>query len=154
MKNSFRIFFLFVVLLIFFTWTTGVSFYIHECNSSHKKEIIVYPEILNKSASCCCVAGVGANIPTFEPFSSYNEPECCKNTHIYLKASFTGFPTFYQFSPEVLQKIVPSDFLSVRQNEKLNGVAFIASRVDHPPPRSGKILIHFIQQVKIPAPVS
>jgi hypothetical protein len=154
MKQAIRIFFLFTVLVIFITWTMGVSFYIHECNSSHKKEVIAFPEILNNTVSCCCSEEINGSIPADEPVLSFREQECCKNTYVYLKASFTGFPLFYQFNPEVLQKVVPPDLLSVQQDMKVEEVACFTPRVDHPPPRHGKILIHFIHQAKIPAPVS
>jgi hypothetical protein len=154
MKHAVRISFLFLVLVIFITWTTGVSFYIHECNSSHKKEVVAFPEIFNNNISCCCQDEIHGSITSYEPVSSFSEPECCRNTHVYLKASFTGFPMFYQFNPEVLQKVILLDFLSVQHNENVEEIAFFAPRVDHPPPRSGKILIHFLHQVKIPAPVS
>jgi hypothetical protein len=154
MKKLFRTVFLFLMLAVFIIGTTGISFYIHECSSSKNREIIAFPELLNKTVSCGCAGEVYRSVPSEEPVSSFSEPECCKNIHIYLKASFTGFPQFYHFNPELLQTVVPADLLSLQHNEKLAEISTFTPRVDHPPPRSGKILVHFLQQIKIPAPVS
>jgi hypothetical protein len=154
MKRVVRFSFLFFILAVFLAGTTGFSFYIHECSSSHEREVALFPELFNKTVSCCCAEEVHGSIPSDEPVSSFSEPECCKNIHVYLKAAFTGFPLFYQFNPQVLQTSIPPDFLSMQQNEKVTEIVSYIPRVDHPPPRSGRVLIHFIQQIKIPAPVS
>ena len=146
--------YVFLMLAVFLTGTTGVSFYVHECSSSNKREVVAFPELFNNTVSCCCAEEMQGIALSDEPVSSFSEPECCQNTHVYLKASFTGFPLFYQFNPEVLQKSFPAGFLSMQHNEKVLEIISFTPRVDHPPPRSGKILIHFLQQVKIPAPVS
>lgn len=153
-KQVFRISFLFLMLAAFLFGTTGVSFYIHECSSSHTKEVIPFPEIVNKTVVCCCASEVHGSISSDEPVSSFNEPECCKNTHVYLKASFTGFPVFYQFNPDLSQKNVTADLLNLVSNNPDSEISTFTIRVDHPPPRSGKLLVHFLQQLKIPAPVS
>jgi hypothetical protein len=154
MKQAFRRFFLFLMLAVFLAGTTGVSFYVHECSSSQKREVAAFPELFNNTVSCCCAEEVNGSALSGEQVSSISEPECCKNTHVYLKASFTGFPLFYQFNPEVLQTYILADFQSLQHNEKVVEILNFTPRVDHPPPRSGKILIHFLQQIKIPAPVS
>jgi hypothetical protein len=154
MKLTLREFFLFLTLVVFLAGTTGVSFYIHECSSSHKRDIFVYPEISNKTASCCCADEVHGSINSEERITSFKEPECCKNTHVYLKASFTGFPVFYQFDQKLLQAPLPADFLNLSINDKEPATVDFTLPVDHPPPRYGKALVHFLHQIKIPASVS
>ena len=154
MKQVFRISFLFLMLAAFLFGTTGVSFYIHECSSSQTKEVFAFPELLNKAVTCCCADEVHGSSSSDEPVSSFTEPECCKNTHHYLKVSFAGFPVFYQFNPDPLQKIITANLMNLVPNDLESELSHFTIRVDHPPPRSGKILIHFLQQIKIPAPVS
>ena len=154
MKRIFRAVFIFVMLSVLFIGTTGVSFYIHECSSSHKKEVVAFPELLNKTISCCCAGEVHGNVLSDEPVSSFSEPECCKNTHVYLKAPFSGFPVLYQFNLYGLRTVVPADFMSLQYNAGSADISMFTPRVAHPPPRSGKILVHFLQQIKIPVPVS
>jgi hypothetical protein len=154
MKQIFGTVFVLLMLAAFLTGTTGVSFYVHECSSSHTREVIAFPEIVNKTATCCCAGEVHGSISSEEPISSFKEPDCCKNTHHYLKASFTGFPVFYQFNPDLLQKIIAADLLNMVSDNTDSDISNFTIRVDHPPPRSGKILVHFLQQIKIPAPVS
>ena len=154
MKQAIRTSFLFMMLAIFLTGTTGISFYVHECSSSQIKEVFAFPEILPNTVSCCCAEEVHGSVQSVEPVSSFNEPDCCKNTHVYRKAVFTGFPVFYQFNPELLQIAIPADFLSLQHNMEGAEIVSFTPRVDHPPPRSGKLLLHFLHQIKIPATVS
>jgi hypothetical protein len=154
MKQAIRTSFLFLMLAIFLIGTTGVSFYIHECTSSQKKEVFAFPEILNQKVSCCCAEDVHGNAGSADPDLSYKDPGCCKNIHVYLKASFTGVPLFYQFNPDLTQKIIHSDFLTLLHNDTSVEITSFTSQVDHPPPRSGRSLVFFLQQIKIPAPVS
>jgi hypothetical protein len=154
MKQVIRTTFLFLMLAVFLIGTTGVSFYVHECSSSHKKEVVAFPELTNHTVSCCCAEEVSGSVQSDEPVSSFNEPACCKNTHIYRKAIFSGFPVFYQFNKEIVQTAIPADFLSLQDNVKVAEIVSFTPRVDHPPPRSGRILVHFLQQLKIPVPVS
>jgi hypothetical protein len=154
MKQAFRTVFLFLILAVFLTGTTGVSFYMHECSSSHKKEITAFPELFNTTVSCCCAEEVHGSNSSDDPVSSFNEPECCKNTHVYLKASFTGFPVFFEFNPDLYQKNTSTDLLNMSYSDNGSEIESFTPLVDHPPPRSGKILVHFLQQIKIPAPVS
>jgi hypothetical protein len=154
MKQTLGKFFLFLILAIFLAGTTGISFYLHECSSNHKRDIFVYPEISNKTASCCCADEVHGSLNSVEKVTSFKEPECCKNTHVYLKVTFTGFPVFYQFDQKLLQIELPADFLSLSINDQVPVNVDYKLSIDHPPPRYGKSLVHFLHQIKIPAAVS
>ena len=154
MKQIIRQISFFLVILVFLAGTTGVSFYIHECSSSNTKEVFVYPEISNKTASCCCAVEMHSSVAGSEKAPSFNETGCCKNTHVYLKAAFSGFPVIFQFHDELNISGLPTDFLSILHDRPENDMADFVLLVDHPPPRSGKALIHFLHQIKIPASVS
>jgi len=154
MKQPFRTVFSLLLLIVFLTGTTGISFFIHECTSSQTTEVFPFPEILNNTVSCCCNEEIQQKFPCDDPVSSFSAPECCKNTHIYLKASFTGFPVFHKFNPELVQKIISADLLNFSCKDQHIEIPVVYHRVDHPPPRSGRILVNFLQQIKIPEPVS
>jgi hypothetical protein len=154
MKQAFQTVLSLLVLAVFLTGTTGVSFFVHECTSSREKEVFPFPEIFDNKVDCCCDGENQHEVIDGNQISSLNAPECCKNTHIYLKASFNGFPQFFQFTPDLSAKNIPTDFLNSLHEDIYSEIKTTEPRVDHPPPRSGKILIHFLQQIKIPAPVS
>jgi hypothetical protein len=142
---------LFVLLSCFMAGTTGFSYFIHECNSSHKKEITVFPEFVNEPATCCCSDEVPAGP---DPFPAFSEPRCCTSTYVYLKASFNGFPVFFDFSKDLLSNCLYPDIQRPDQNDPAEFTSANFTRIDHPPPRSGRLLIQFIQQIKIPVSVS
>jgi hypothetical protein len=154
MKRLIRSCFLFLMLAVFLCMTTGVSFYIHECRSSHTREILAFQEITNQKTACCCDDAVNGNILSGESSPGISEPECCINSHIYLKLSFTGFPLFYQFNPDLLQKDMSVGQLNTLSEDEKAEIDISPPRIDHPPPRSGKVLIEFLHQIKIPAAIS
>jgi hypothetical protein len=153
MKNSFRTIFLFFILFVFLAGTTGISFSLHECKSSNKRDVSFFPEILNNTVGCCCFEEP-AKVSDDDQILSLDEPECCTTTHVYLKASFNGFPIFYQFTPQLFQKVADAECFSFVnfKTEPVNSTILL--QIDHPPPRYGKILLNFLQQLKIPTPVS
>jgi len=154
MKQPFRTIFSLLLLVVFIAGSSGISFIIHECTSSRTTEVFPFPEILNNTVFCCCDEEIQQQFACENPVSSFTAPECCKNTHVYLKASFTGFPVFYKFHPELVQKIISADLLDFSYSNQHIEIPVVYHRVDHPPPRSGKLLVCFIQQLKIPFPVS
>jgi hypothetical protein len=154
MKKALNSVFILMVVVIFLTGTTGISFSFHECTSSHRTEVFPFPEILNNTVSCCCADEVHDGVAGEEPVSSFSEPECCRNTHVYLKASFTGFPVSQQLNPDLSYQIISPDLLNLFYKDLNIEIPDLNVRVDHPPPRSGKILVYFLQQIKIPAQVS
>ena len=154
MKQIIRNLFTILILIVFLTGTTGVSFYIHECRSSNTREVFAFPEISNKAISCCCDKEVHGSILSEESLPFIEEPPCCTNTHLYLKAAFTGFPVSYQLKDNVKHADLPTYFLNILYDEQKYEMESHVSIVDHPPPLSGKSLVHFLHQIKIPASVS
>lgn len=142
------------MILVLLAGTTGVSFYIHECRSSGERDVVLFPELTNQNTSCCCATDV--QLPALNGREDHltDEPECCKNIHLYLKATISGFPVFFQYNDDLNSTDLPTDsfiaFIDDHDDKALNS----GPQVDHPPPSSGKALIHFIHQLKIPAPVS
>jgi hypothetical protein len=86
---------------------------------------------------------------------SLSDPGCCKNTHLYLKASFTGFPVFYNASQIISEKVIFTDIEAFIVNPvKSQPVSFTPVQDHSPPPLFGRILLHTIHQIKIPVPFS
>ena len=154
MKQIIRNLFTILILIVFLTGTTGVSFYIHECRSSNTREVFAFPEISNKAISCCCDKEVLVSIYSGESLPFIEQPPCCTNTHIYLKAALTGFPVSYQLTDNLKQADLPTYFLNILYDEQKYEMESHVSIVDHPPPLSGKSLVYFLHQIKIPASVS
>lgn len=152
MKHIIRSAAIIVLSVVFLVGMTGVSFFIHECSSSKKKEITAFPEFFNQGSSCCCAETARSN-SSCTPIE-YAASSCCKNTRVFLKTAVTGFP--------VISKIFESSFtdyfadfypLINCEPEKDPFLNYI-SLLDHSPPLSGKQLILSIHQIKIPFPVS
>ena len=154
MKRLFFSSFSFLMLVIFLFGTTGVSFYVHECKSSHSKEVFIYPEIIKHRSSCCCATDVHGTASTNSPVQ-IEDPGCCKNSHLYFKASFLGFPVFQKMTSEPVQKILVSElFRNIVRSVESEKVSFSPLQDHSPPPMSGRLLVQAIHQIKIPVPFS
>jgi len=141
-----------LLLLIFMAGSTGISFYIHTCGSSHKKEALLFREIFHQKVSCCCDADENTTLPG-SPSSTLNDGDCCKISHLFIKAPFVGFP--------VIEKVSLTQFYSVEypgfallfslrvQDSK---ASFTPFRDPSPPPLSGIHLVYYLHQVRIPEP--
>ena len=154
MKNLFRAFGVILLLLVFLAGSTGVSFYIHECHSSNTKEVFLFPEILKHNISCGC-GGEEHEKPVASSPLHYNEPDCCKNSHLYIKASFQCFPLIQKQKSERSFQIYPFHLFSLLLDESKGERIKIAIFQDHaPPPLAGRMLILTIHQIKIPVSFS
>ena len=155
MKQILRSSLILMLTAVFLVGTTGVSFYIHECRSSNTKAVFAFPGIIKHHSSCSCQDEMESGSNAGNDAVSLSDPGCCKNTHLYLKASFTGFPVFAGIKQFLVEKIHYTDLLLV---DPANNESVCNSTVtfqDHsPPPLFGRILIQAIHQIKIPVPFS
>jgi len=154
MKQFLRSWLVLLITVIFLFGSTGITFFIHECGSSQTKEVFVYPEILKHQSSCCCAEEVHGT-PSVATALQFSDPDCCKNTHLFIKASFLGFPVFNKHQEEPIRNILSSDHqdFMVRPVEPIK-VLFTSLQDPSPPPLSGRLLIQAIHQIKIPVPFS
>ena len=144
----------FLISVIFLFGTTGITFYIHECKSSQTREVFIYPEILKHQSACCCAEEVHG-IATGDPAVQFDDPGCCRNTHLYLKASFLGFPVLKAQNEQLIPKINLSDLLTFPARLIVPEKISFTPIKDHSPPLlSGRLLIQAIHQIKIPVPFS
>jgi hypothetical protein len=152
MRKAIRNSLVFLMLAAFLTATSGISFYIHECRSSQTKDVFVFPEIFNQRSACGCDEAVAK--PAADPFISFHEPDCCKTSFVYLKAKIAGLPVFSLTEGKPLLIAVPAVVPGmIPDTEKTPETGEVISFY-HPPPLSGRELIHFLHQIKIPVSFS
>jgi hypothetical protein len=142
-----------LLLLIFLAGSTGVSFYIHTCGSSHKKEAFAFREIFNQKTGCSCEEILPSKVPDGSA-STYLNEDCCKISHLFIKAPFIGFPVFEKLLVPVSQSLeLPGSALLPSQTVLDSKASFIPFLDHSPPPLSGVCLVYFLHQIRIPAPV-
>lgn len=80
-----------VLLLVLLFSTTGISFYYHECLSSHHKAVQFYPEFLQEtmndccSGSCCAAASDLAFTTSSNGGSQLSAAPCCLQSYHFLR---------------------------------------------------------------------
>ncbi len=142
-----------VLLLLFMAGNTGISFYIHTCGSSQKKEVLVFREIFQQKIACCCDDNLVLQI-TGNSESTYNDADCCRISHLFIKSPFPGFPVLEKYSvPEFQVAHFPEAALLKLQFIQDSKASYIPSPDPSPPPLYGVILVHFLHQIRIPEPV-
>jgi hypothetical protein len=142
-----------LLLLIFIVSSTGISFYIHTCGSNQKKEVRIFREIFEQKIACCCDDNL--NIPTKgSSETSLNDADCCRISHLFIKAPFLGFPILEKYSvPEFQVTHFLETALLKLQFIQESKASYIPFPDPSPPPLSGVILLHFLHQIRIPEPV-
>jgi hypothetical protein len=140
-----------MLIFIFLAGSTGVSFYFHTCGSSHKKEVFIYREIFHQKMDCCCDNNPPERNSGKE--TSFSDENCCRISHLFVKAPFLGFPVDQQLLTPIHLIDLPDfqlcQFLSFQDSIE----SFIPFNDTSPPPLSGINLVHFLHQIRIPAPV-
>ena len=137
------------IALVFLLGSTGISFYHHSCFSSNTHKTIVYPGLFKAAVSCCCGEALVAGGP-----ASVDEAACCKSVTSLLKIR-NGYLTAANnvvFAPEITVQhgIVCSLFPAGYQPE-ITAYPFFEF---YSPPFTGKALVHFLHQIKVPSPSS
>jgi hypothetical protein len=147
------------VIAVFLVSSTGISFTIHHCDTTHKDHLVFFSdnykcetetkaEVEKPQASCCCAKHEAENAQKSE--NKISKSTCCNNTYKYIKFSFqfdkvlsvikliaSESPYFYT------SKIITVNTFDIADNHQLY----------HPPPPklAGKTLLFFIQNIKIPS---
>jgi len=142
-----------LLLLVFFAGNTGISFFVHTCGTTHKKDVYLYREIFHQQMSCCCEETPGETNPA-PAATSFSDNGCCRISHQFVKSSFTALPVLERIPvPETGITTFPSFTLLRSEPVQDLKVSFIFFPDHSPPPLSGISLVHFIHQIRIPAPV-
>ncbi len=159
MKTLVRIGSLFMILVLLYG-TAGMTVLHHVCNSSRTDEVTLYPGILEDKGSSCCGEEMGMTRPVLPGNekstgnSCVDEPPCCTSILKYYKLDITQVRISEPVVTAISVAEIPSPVAS----------ATAPARTTHPmhsgffrfksPPLSGKALVIFLHQVRIPAPSS
>jgi hypothetical protein len=142
-----------VLLTVFIYGSVGVSFHVHECNGSGTRHVSVYPELFGGTAICGCEEEPSPLIP--DGNSCFSQEACCINSYLYLKADFKGFTITYQQPADISKDLVTGELTGMEIPEITTCSEFAEKSIDHPPPLlSGRTLVTFLHQIKIPTPIS
>lgn len=137
-----------LIALVFLLGSTGISFYRHSCTSSNTQKLIVYPGLFKAAVSCCC----GGSASTGE--SEIDMTSCCKSASSLVKLQGGYIPAVNHvlFAPDI---IIQSGLFAVSL-PSVSRQPVITYRFFefYSPPFSGKALIHFLHQIKVPSPSS
>lgn len=130
--------------------TVGITFYQHTCSGKPGKEITVYPEFFSKHADCCCAeTGFSANPISHGCKNQFlSESECCRNTSLFLNASFISLPAVTIQSEIIIPVfIIP---LALYSTMEIFTACYDESPLDitESPPLSGKQRILLFHQSK------
>ena len=156
MKTIQRIGILFL-LLVFLFGTTGLSVLSHFCSSSNHTTVTVYPELFNRSGSSCCAeestgyaCASGGNTPSGAMPGHIDETPCCKSIASLFKL---------EILTERIEKLLINNFLV--QHPLYSVSLLLLETFEQPllkpahfqfysPPLFGKVLVHYLHQIKIP----
>ncbi len=144
-----------LMLLVFFTSTTGFTVYIHVCSCLNTSKQHIFNELFKSKPVCCCERETNTNTEYEGSNEHYTNSACCQNNHFLVKSFSYLPPLVIKLSNDQLDK---SLFCSVikKLNFSQGNDLFIEklSYHYHPPPLiAGKQLIIFYNQIKIPLPV-
>jgi hypothetical protein len=142
----------FFLLIIIIVSSLGVSFYLHECECRGSNLYSIGTGFSGSQDFCCC-SNENIVYSSCNPKGNIHKEGCCKD-----------FVYFYlvPFAPEKVASVIPFlpeknlvSFIFIKL-QVLNQITEIISYpLLHSPPEklSGKNLVFFIQQIKIPFPV-
>jgi|GEM_PF-2685262 len=142
----------FLILLMLFFSTAGVSLYLHRCTSAGEKDFAVFPELFGTHSGCCsfdlnqtspCCSNHG---PVHE---SLRREGCCTVSLFYGRLSTNYLPqeVSRQAIPPVEQETLPGENFhkeTHREPLSINIPTFF-----RPPPETCRHLLHLIGQLRI-----
>jgi len=139
------------MLLMMIISSLGISFYLHNCSCSGDTTVGLGTGLSDhKMGSCCTSCSITPGKTNHEP--AFSKSSCCQDrVYFYLLPVAPDHAVKY-FSPVagiVLFNIV-SAFIADTKPASL-GQSFSLIH-DPPAQRSGKLLVYFIRQIKIPFP--
>jgi hypothetical protein len=142
------------VLLVFVLSTSGITILTHYCSGSHKTTQHVFYEFADKESGCggmsCSVSHKGA---TSSLIVSIGKASCCEENSVFYKIAAVDNPTANQVCVKipVNNLFIPDlQFLSFSPIE-IKALNFLQGHCISPP-LSGKQLVVFLNQLRIPLP--
>lgn len=146
---------IFTIILLGFiiAGSAGISFYLHECGCRQTTLLSIEAGYSEADAFCCCSAE-----PEFTESSScdsgLDEEGCCKDKYFFLLLP-VGPDNAKVSTPDLKVKIIAQiSFLPETENEIPDITSGEISIHSPPDIKSGKKLVFFLSQIKIPFPIS
>lgn len=145
--------FVFILLGFITLSSVGISFYLHECGCRQTTLISIEAGYSEADAFCCCAAEPESS-KSSSCDSGLDEEGCCKDKYFFLLLP-VGPDNAKVSTPDLKVKIIAQiNFLPAPENEIPD---FTSGEISiHSPPaiKSGKKLVFFLSQIKIPFPVA
>jgi hypothetical protein len=143
-----------IILVIFLAGSTGITFSLHTCLSAGKTDVTVFPGLFEKNEGCCCGSDAPASLASPDPLpASWDAPDCCVLSKVFFKTITFPAPETIKMSPAVVDLFqIGQAFAETSCPTSRETVNTLPLPDPSPPPLSGKLLVHFLHQVKIPFP--
>jgi hypothetical protein len=145
--------FAFIMLALITLSSIGISFYVHECGCRETTLFNVETGFNKSPAFCCC--GPDSVIPNASDTSrSIENEDCCKDQYIFFLLPFvpeSNTTNIVVLDYKIISHLIDNSIATHTDSPKaINEIS-----LPHSPPdiRSGKELVFFIGQIKIPLPV-
>jgi hypothetical protein len=142
----------FIMLAIILFSSMGISFYLHECDCRGTNLYSIGTGYSGPKSFCCCPTKTQIYV-NIDLEGSIDAEGCCKDLVYFYLLPFspekdnTGLP---RLSEKVLFSFIPVNSSETVQSIETKTIPLFL----FPPDKlSGKNLIFFIQQIKIPSPV-
>ncbi len=147
-----------LLLLVFLFGTFGLSVFHHHCNSSNEDIASIYPELFTRAGSTCCVdeeTGYVCSGHKSSPEDIYHQEvdaaPCCKSTLSFFKLDIlTIRAEKFVLNTENIQLPLYPAFLPEEPNVEQPFI-MPAHFEFYSPPLFGKVLVYYLNQIKIPA---
>jgi len=158
MKKSLQTIGALFFLLVFLYGNTGMSVLRHHCNSSGQTTITIFPDFHSQSdGGCCAMESSGRACENPDYITKGHEPQqideapCCLNIVSYYKLEIVSERVQKQVLP-ILRVIQPL-FQPILQSEMVDNIVFAipAYYQVHSPHITGRMLLCFLHQIKIPS---
>lgn len=130
----------------------GISFYLHQCGCRETTLLSVETGYNKPASFCCCAPDPVISNPSDATRTVENE-DCCKDQYVFFLLPLG--PEKITNNPVVVDyKIISHLFDNSVASEIESPKAVNETPLLHSPPdiRSGKELVYFISQIKIPFP--
>ncbi len=143
----------FILLLIITLSSVGISFYLHECGCRQSTFLSIEAGYSEADEFCCC-STEPASTQENACDNNLDEEKCCKEKYFFLLLP-VGPDKVKVSVPDLQVKFIAQiSSLQTSYNE-ISDNPIDAISIHSPPGRkSGKELVYFISQIRIPFPIA
>lgn len=141
-----------IILAALVVGSSGIHIRIHDCSGSKKKDYLAYPEFQSGTKGGCCAVDPKSKDDHQSTQTRVKKTACCKLNTITLKVN----PFEHQYTTQASVLIAPEFPSLLLSDEALpaddtNIVACNSPPNIEPEKLSGKELVYYINQLRIPS---